>query len=171
MTQADRGRGRRTGLAVVVTLGILLTAGSLRAADPGVRPTTLVISDGQGSVLARVPLAEDGAFTLRYRNSLYGTVAEERFVAVAGRFELQELAARQLAVLEEYYAVSERPIRAPHGWWQAPPAYRMALDSLTVAATDLGRRTLLVAGQAPLELWRMVDDAAPSVVLETVPAG
>ena len=169
MTQADRGRGRHAGLAVVVALGVLLTAASLRAADHGPL-TTLVIRDGQGGVLARVPLAEDGAFTLRYRNSLYGTLADERFVASGGRFELHELAARQLAVLEEYYAVSERPMRGAHGWWQAPPAYELGLDSLTVAATDLGQRTLLVAGRAPLELWRLVDDEAPSVVLETVPA-
>ena len=170
MTRPGRRRGRHAGLAVVVALGVLLAAASLRAADHGPW-TTLVVRDGEGVVLASVPLPEDGAFTLRYRNSLYGTLAEERFIASGGRFELLELAARQLAVLEEYYAVSERPMRAAHGWWQAPPAYELALDSLTVAATDLGQRALLVDGRAPLELWRLVDDDAPSVVLETVPAG
>lgn len=155
---------------MAVAIGALLTAGSLRAADHAAW-TTLVIRDGGGVVLASVPLPADGAFTLRYRNSLYGTLAEERFVADGGGFELRELAASQLAVLEEYYVVSERPVRTARGWWRAPPAYDLGLDSLTVAATDLGRRTLIVEGQPPVELWRMVEDGAPSVVLETVPAG
>lgn len=168
MNEPDRWRGQHAGPAVVVALGALLAAASLAGADHG-PGTTLEIRDGRGSVLARVPLGTDGAFTLRYRNSLYGTVAEERFVAAGGILELQELAARQLAVLEEYYAVTERPTRDVRGWWHSPPAYELELHSLTVAATDLGRRTLLVAGHGPVQLWRLVNDAAPSIVLETVP--
>jgi len=170
VTQPDPRRGRHAGLAVVVALGVLLTAASLAGADHGPR-TTLEVRDGAGVVLERRPLGADGVFTLRYRNSLYGTHAEERFVATGSRFELRDLAARQLAVLEEYYAVSERSTRDGRGWWRAPPAYELELESLTVAATDLGRRTLIIEGQAPLELWRMVDDGAPSVVLETVAGG
>jgi len=155
---------------VVVALGVLLTAASLAGADHGPR-TTLEVRDGAGAVLERRALGADGVFSLRYRNSLYGTQAEERFVATGSRFELRELAARQLAVLEEYYAVSERSTRDSRGWWRASPAYELELESLTVAATDLGRRTLIIEGQAPLELWRLVDDGAPSVVLETVAGG
>jgi hypothetical protein len=169
VNESGRWRGRPAGPAVVVALGALLAAASLSGADQG-PGTTLEIRDGQGSILARVPLGADGAFTLRYRNSLYGTVAEERFVAAGGMLKLQELAARQLAVLEEYYAVTERPTRDVRGWWHAPPAYELELQSLTVAATDLGRRTLRVAGHGPVELWRLVSDAAPSVELEMVPS-
>ncbi len=79
------------------------------------------------------------------------------------RFRLAELAAEQLAVLEEYYAVSEGPVRAAPGYWRAPPDDDLEFDRLTVAATDLGQRTLLVRGQPPLALWRLVEDAAPMV--------
>ena len=52
---------------------------------------------------------------MSYRNSVYGTLAEERYrVAADGRFALVELAADQLAVLEEYYAVPGPVRRAPY---------------------------------------------------------
>jgi hypothetical protein len=165
----DRWRGRRAGLAVVAALvGLLVAAALSGGAEPS---TSLVVRDGDGRVLARVTLPDDGAFALRYRNSLYGTVAEERFTVTTGggTIELRQLAARQLAVLEEYYAVSVRPELGADGWWRAPPADELKLDELTLAATDLGRRTLLVEGEAPLRLWRLVADAAPSVVLEAEP--
>ncbi|HUF06394.1 MAG TPA: hypothetical protein VMP86_03285, partial [Candidatus Binatia bacterium] len=101
-----------------------------------------------------------------YRNSLYGTLAEERFVTREdGRFALDRLSAEQLAVLEEYYAVETRPIATDHGWWHAPPAYELEVEELRVAATDLGRRTLLVDGRPPVDLWRLVSDSSPSIVI------
>jgi hypothetical protein len=39
------------------------------------------------------------------------------------------------------------------------------LGTLSIAATDLGERTLLVPGEPPLELWRLVGDGDPFVVL------
>lgn len=127
---------------------------------------TVVVTDPDGRALARVPLGADGAFTLRYRNSLYGMLAAERFVALGtGGFALDALLAEQVAILEEYYAVDESPERAGSGWWTAPPPYELSLDELRVAATDLGRRTLVVDGQAPVELWRLVSDRAPSVLI------
>ncbi|MBA3850761.1 MAG: hypothetical protein H0X59_00110 [Chloroflexi bacterium] len=159
----DRWRGRRTGLTLVVALTWGVIAASLVS---GRGQAAVVVSDDAGRVLARLSLGKDDAFSLRYRNSLYGTSAEERFVIMGdGRFRLDELVAEQVAVLEEYYAVSEGPTRAAPGSWRAPPAYTLELDRLTVAATDLGRRTLLVEGHRPLALWRLVDDAAPSVHL------
>jgi len=73
-------------------------------------------------------------------------------------------------VLEEYYAIDD-PARRSHTGdrpWVADPAHPVIVDRLTVAATDLGRRTLLVEGREPIELWRLVDDASPSVHLEVV---
>lgn len=127
---------------------------------------SVVVSDPGGTVLARVPLAADDAFSLGYRNSLYGTVAQERFDVIDARhFRLRELAAEQLAVLEEYYAVDVAPQRGPTDWWTAPPAQELVLDELRVSATDLGQRTLLVTGQPPHELWRLVEDEAPTVII------
>ncbi|MGH8775654.1 MAG: hypothetical protein ACRDWI_10920 [Jiangellaceae bacterium] len=163
-----RWRGRGAALVLVIALAAVPVAAGVDAGAGDRR--VLVVSDPGGRTLARVPLCDDAAFTLRYRNSVYGTLAEERFVvADDGGFELRELAAEQLAVLEEYYGVSEQPMLVAREWWRAPPAYELELDRLTVAATDLGRRTLLVAGQPPLLLWHLVEDAAPSVVIEADP--
>jgi hypothetical protein len=120
--------------------------------------------------LATVPLAADRAFSLRYRNSLYGTLAEERFIVTGdGQLRLVELAADQLAVLEEYYAIrapARRDAGAGGRAWSADPAHVPVIAELRVAATDRGERTLLVAGQSPVDLTRFVTDAAPTVIVE-----
>ena len=149
-----------------------LVAATLAASAIGAGPHgAVVVTDPDGRTLARLPLGADGDFALRYRNSLYGTRAEERFsVAGDGNFNLVELAAEQLAVLEEYYAVDEAPRGSASGWWTAAPSHELELDRLRVAATDLGQRSLIVPGQPPLDLWRLVPDSAPSVLI-TVDGG
>jgi hypothetical protein len=82
-----------------------------------------------------------------------------------------QLAADQLAVLEEYYAVPGAPEPAQSGdrrsWVAAPdPSHPAAFTRLSVAATDLGRRTVHAEGAPPLELWTLVDDGDPFVTLE-----
>lgn len=156
-----RGR-RRAGPALVIALACGLVAGSAAGAP---QRNAIVVTDDDGRVLARLVLNESEEFSLRYRNSLFGTLAEERFVVDRGGFRLDELAAEQLAVLEEYYAVSEAPVLATD-WWSAPPAYELELERLTVAATDLGERSILVEGHAPLALWELTADAKPFVHLE-----
>jgi len=130
----------------------------------------LVIRLPDGTRLARISLGADGEFALRYRNSLYGSLAEERFVAGPGRqMDLVQLAADELAVLEEYYAIDEPARPAPGGdprSWTADPRQPVSLETLVVAATDLGERTLLVEGRSAVELWRLVEDGAASVILE-----
>ena len=158
----DRWRGRRrAGPALVIALTSGLVAGSVAAAPY----QGIVVTDDDGRVLARLALGESQAFSLRYRNSLYGTLAEERFVVEGTRFRLDRLAAKQLAVLEEYYAVTEAPVLATD-WWSASPAYDLELERLTVAATDLGERTILVEGQAPVPLWKLAADSNSLVHLE-----
>ena len=155
-----RWRGRSVGLAI---LALLLLPGS---AGSGQYPL-LIVRGPDGTVLARMPLA-DGGFTLRYRNSLYRSTAEEHYaVAPEGMIELRSLAADELAVLEEYYAIDEpaRPSQSGGRAWTAEPARPVTIASLIVAATDLGRRTLLIDGQPELELWRLVRDDSPSVQL------
>lgn len=157
-----RWRGRSVGLAILALLLLPLAA----SAESGQYPL-LVVRGPDGSVLARMPLA-DGGFTLRYRNSLYRSTAEEHYaVAPEGMIELRSLAADELAVLEEYYAIDEPARPSPSGAraWTAEPARPVTIASLTVAATDLGRRTLLIDGQPELELWRLVRDESPSVQL------
>lgn len=162
----DRWRGRRrAGSALVIALACGLIAGSVASARDR---AVVVVTDDDGLALARLALDGGQGFSLRYRNSLYGTLAEEHFVVHGGGFRLDKLTAQQLAVLEEYYTVSGAPRRTVTGWWQAPPEDEVELERLTVAATDLGQRTLLVAGHPPVDLWRLVRDDRPSVHIEIV---
>jgi hypothetical protein len=153
--------------ALAVGAGAVGTARSGEIASDG---RTVVVSDARGDVLALVALSGD-RFAVRYRNSLYGTLAEERYhVAPDGRFTLEELAADQLAVLEEYYAVPGPPRPAADGdrrtFVAAPhPQRSPTFAELSIAATDLGERTLLVPGSDPVALWRLVDADGPTVVL------
>jgi hypothetical protein len=166
----NRWRGRSGGLTIAA-LGLLLLGAAATVAESD--GPALVARRPDGSTLARVELPADGTFALRYRNSLYGSLVDERFVVTAdGRMRLTRLGADELAVLEEYYAI-DRPAApgaavAPRAW-EADPAVGVEEDAILIAATDLGERTLLVDGAPALELWRLVDDAAPSVWLEVDP--
>ncbi|MGH2427475.1 MAG: hypothetical protein ACRDGV_01120 [Candidatus Limnocylindria bacterium] len=163
----DRWRGRRPGLAIAAILAA--TLGFAALASAGGSGQTLVVRDRQGGELARVALPAEPSFSLRYRNSLYGSLAEERFMVGAdGRMELVMLAADEVAVLEEYYAVDGAPMPAAASdsrRWRAAPARAVALHELTIAATDLGERTLLVPGQPSVRLWQLVGDGNPSVIV------
>jgi len=167
--------------AVVVSLVCLGTLGAIGIAsaigvasvaeqDEADDARSLVISN-DGGELASIPLAGN-TFAVSYRNSIYGTVAEERYIVLPdGRYLLTQIAADQLAVLEEYYAVPGAPARAAESdrraWVVSPdPAHPAEFETLSLAATDLGQRTLHTPGSAPLELWRLVEDSNPFIVLE-----
>ena len=164
---------RWTLAAVVLALVAAGGAGALAAerrfvaSDPA--QLALVVTSAEGDVLSRIPL-RDERFVVSYRNSIYGTLAEERYVVEPdGRFRLVQLAADQLAVLEEYYAVAGAPRRSSPDdrrvfVVEPDPDRAPVFRNLSIAATDLGERTLLVAGSAPVELWRLVGDD-PTTVL------
>ncbi|HET7409645.1 MAG TPA: hypothetical protein VFJ13_05550 [Paracoccaceae bacterium] len=162
-------------LASLVCLGIAVP-GLSAGQDAGAR---IVIRGHDGGVLASAPLGgvRDGAhFAVSYRNSIYGTLAEERYAVLPdGRFRLVQIAADQLAVLEEYYALATAPRRAggpDRREWVAPPdpapdpARPAVFETLSIAATDLGKRTVHIPGQPPIELWRLAEDEYPFVVLD-----
>ena len=161
---------RRVGLAaaaLVAVGGLVGALGPSLAGTPGDGPS-VVVRDGDGDVLAHVPLGGD-RFAVRYRNSIYGTLAEERYrVDDDGRFTLAALAADQLAVLEEYYAVpaaTAAPEDDRRSFLADPaPGRAPTFTGLSIAATRLGERTLLVPGRDPLALWQLVDDD-PTIVL------
>ena len=163
-----RWRARSVGLAIILSVTAIAALTWTAVSADG--RTAIVIRLPDGTELERLTLDEGDGFALRYRNSLYRSLAEERFEITAnGQIHLVELAADELAVLEEYYAIDEpaRPARPGDARaWVAEPAIEVALTSLTVAATDLGERTLLAGNRPPLELWRLVEDGAASVVVE-----
>ncbi|WAP52137.1 hypothetical protein OL239_02130 [Arthrobacter sp. ATA002] len=166
----------RRPAAVVLVLGALAGgaagAAGVAAAGQGGNPAAWTLSiSNDGGVLAAVPV-DGGSFAVSYRNSLYGSTAEERYeIRPDGSYLLVQLAADDLAVLEEYYAVPGAPDPAEPGdrrnWVAAPdPSRPAAFTSLSVAATDLGQRTVHTAGAPPLDLWTLVDDGDPFVTLE-----
>jgi hypothetical protein len=161
-----RWRHRARGLTIVVAAMAVLAAAR---GDPP-REGALVVRGHDGSVLVAIALPSDARFTLRYRNSVYRSTAEEQFtVTDEGRIRLSGLSADELAVLEEYYGIAEPasgPFVAPGRSWRATPPVEVEEAVLIVAATDLGRRTLIVEGAPPVELWRLVDDDAPWVSIE-----
>lgn len=160
----SRWRGRSAVLAIAL-LATVVSAAAV-AAVAGSR-AALRVSLPNGETLAILPLPPGGEITLRYRNSLYGTLAAERFdVTDDGRLRLVGLEAEQVAVLEEYYAVTDAPRETDGGLGHAAtPAHAPVIQSLRVAATDRGERTLIIDGHHPIELWRFVDDDSPSVIL------
>jgi hypothetical protein len=172
----DRWRGRSIGLAIValIAAGSALAAvgfAAVRSGSPhmGAPPADwqIVVRGANNEVLRRVPLPE-GRFVLRYRNSVYGSQAEERFaISSDGRMVLVELAADEAALLDEYYD-AHRPRPADPGdtrFWQAAPRSPLALQELPLAATEHGRRTLVVEGQL-VPLWQLVGAGPPTVILE-----
>lgn len=154
------------GLLVVVWGGMSEPA----SGHDGAAEHTLVISNDDGE-LAEVPVAT-GTFAVSYRNSIYQTLAEERYVVQAdGTFRLVEIAADQLAVLEEYYGVPGAPTQAAptdrRNYVVSPdPSRPVVFETLSIAGTDLGQRTLHVPDEPPLELWPLVEDDHPFVVLD-----
>lgn len=159
--------GRAVVAAVLVAeLGVV--AGCAAAAAPAPTRTVVSVRDPGGARLAQVPLGGEG-FAVSYRNSIYGTLAEERYrVAADRRFALVELAADQLAVLEEYYAVPGPVRHAPfpdRRDFVARPARPAEFAALAVAATALGERTLHVPGHAPVPLAPLAPAADPTVLL------
>lgn len=152
----DRWRGRRlAGLAVVTLLATLTAAAAVMAGQEGAR--SLVVRDPSGAELARVALPPSGEFAMRYRNSVYRSLAEERFRVDGGRLRLVELGADELAVLEEYYTAvgAERAEPGATRAWRIRVERPLVDLPLRVQASELGQRTLLVQGRE-VALWRLV---------------
>jgi hypothetical protein len=174
-----RRRGRSTGLALGILLAAFLAVTLVAVVsvaagrDRTASSWRLVIRAADGVILNQLELG-DGRFAIRYRNSVYGSRAEERFsIGDDGRIHLVGLAADEAAVLGEYYGARE-PRLADAGAafrWEAAPAYPVTLERLLLAATDHGERTLVVDGQPRIALWRLVADTAPGLWLaaERVP--
>jgi len=132
-------------------------------------PNWIVVRDDAGAELARVALPASGAFGLRYRNSVYGSIAEEWFRVEGDAVILERLAADELAVLEEYYTATGA-VRAGPGRdrrWVVPVERPPIELPLRVRATKLGERTLL-GGGVELPLWRLVATRDDTLVVLSI---
>lgn len=164
----DRWRGRGlAGLAALALLAAALTGAVGVARDGDAR--WLVVRDAGGAELARAALPASGEFVLRYRNSVYHSLADEHYRASGGHLELVRLSAEELAVLEEYSTAVGGVRDAP----ASDLAWSVAVDRppielpLRVQATALGERTLLTADGA-IALWRLVAGRDESLVILTI---
>lgn len=162
---------RRLLIGVLAVLALIAGVGVAVVATGGDGQQAVTVRGPDGELIAEVPLAGD-TFAVGYRNSIYRTLAEERYrVLPDGRFELVELAAEQVAVLEEYYAVPGAPRPSPPGdrlpfVVDPDPSRPAVFEQLRIAATDLGERTLFVPGAEPVPIWQRVVTEDPSVILD-----
>jgi len=140
---------RRAAPLLAVPLAALVLAG-------GGDGSRVVVTDTDGARVAEADAG--GGFALAYRHSVYRAPAEERFrPAAGGGFDLVAIASPSEAVLD-YYALEGRRARRA-GVWVLRPAVPPHFETLALAGTAVGRRTL-VAGGERTALWRADGRAA-----------
>ena len=135
---------------------LVVAVAGLAATAHGDGGPQVVVRTADGEQVVAAPAGR--GFALAYRHSVYRTPAEERFrVRSGGGFELTEIASPSEAVLD-YYALDGS--RARRGsMWVLRPARPPRFSELALAATRMGRRTL-VAGGRRTPLWRSDGHAA-----------
>ena len=164
----DRWRGRRlAGLALTALLASTMAGAVAMARDDGAH--WVVVRDRDGVELARAAISRSDGFALRYRNSVYESLAEEQFEVDGEHLRLVELRADELAVLEEYYTAVGATRSGPGSGrtWRIEVERDPIALPLRVQATALGERTLLAAGQA-IPLWRLVAERDDTLVVLTI---
>ena len=110
----------------------------------------VVARDADGGVVAEAALPSDGRFALTYRHSVYKSPAEERFRAVGDGFVLDSIASPNQQVLDYYELDGRRSHEG--GLWVLHPDRPARFDTMPLAATRRGQRTL-VAGDQRLPLY------------------
>jgi hypothetical protein len=127
-------------LALAVLLGSLALGGSA--------PHVVARSADRDEV-ASLRLPASGEFALEYRHSYYRVPARETFRTTGDGFELVAVSSPSEAVLDYYEIDGARERR--NGWWTLRPDRPARFGEMALAATGVGRRTL-VSGtrRAPL---------------------
>jgi hypothetical protein len=109
----------------------------------------VVARTADGDAVAELRLPASGTFSLEYRHSYYRRPARETFRATGDGFELIAVSSPSEAVLDYYEIEGTRARRG--GVWTLRPARRAQFDQMALAATAIGRRTLVAGGErAPL---------------------
>ncbi len=163
----DRWRGRRpAGLAAIVLVASAMAGAAAMARENDTR--WIVVRDRAGAELTRAPLPRSNELALRYRNSIYRSIAEEHFQVEADHLDLVELRAEELAVLEEYYtAVGGVRDESVRSMWSVEVERPPIELPLRIQATALGERTLLTS-EEEVSLWRLVADRDDTLVVLSI---
>ncbi|MDQ3149986.1 MAG: hypothetical protein M3Q38_08715 [Chloroflexota bacterium] len=163
----DRWRGRRpAGLAAIVLVASAMAGAAAMARENDTR--WIVVRDRAGAELTRAPLPRSNELALRYRNSIYRSIAEEHFQVEADHLDLVELRAEELAVLEEYYtAVGGVRDGSVRSMWSVEVERPPIELPLRIQATALGERTLLTS-EEEVSLWRLVADRDDTLVVLSI---
>ena len=130
--------------AALVALALAATACG------GTAEPRVVARDAGGAVVAEARLPADGHFALSYRHSVYAAPATERFRATKDGFVLESVASPSAAVID-YYALDGARTRVG-GEWVMTPSRPARFETMALAATRRGQRTLL-AGSARVPLF------------------
>ena len=140
---------RLATVAALATLGAGTATGATIPGHP-TEPARIVARDAAGERVAQLTLPRSRAFALAYRHSYYRRPAVERFRATGdGSFRLEAIRSPSAAVLDYYEIEGSRSRRG--GWWTLRVARPPHFESLALAGTVLGRRTLVAGGlSAPL---------------------
>ena len=124
-------------LLLAVALGALAVTGS--------SPHVVARAAGDEKV-ADLRLPASGTFALEYRHSYYRQPARETFRARDdGAFELVAISSPSEAVLDYYEIDGVRERRG--GRWTLRPARPARFEHMSLAATQVGRRTLVAGGE------------------------
>jgi hypothetical protein len=98
-----------------------------------------------GGVVAELRLPPSGEFALEYLHSYYRRPARETFRATSNGFELVAVSSPSEAVLDYYEIDGTRERRG--GRWTLRPARPARFGTMALAATAVGRRTLVAGAQ------------------------
>ena len=110
----------------------------------------VIARTGDGDAVADLRLPPSGRFALEYRHSYYRQPARETFRATEDGFELVAISSPSEAVLDYYEIEGARSRRA--GVWTLRPARPARFEEMALAASGVGRRTL-VAGDRRVPLY------------------
>jgi len=126
--------------------GVALALAGGAAAVQADGPPRVVALDRDGDTVAELRLASSRSFALTYRHSYYRRPAVERFRASGdGSFRLVAISSPSQAVLDYYEIEGTRSRR--DGWWTLRPARPARFERMPLAATAVGRRTLVADGE------------------------
>jgi hypothetical protein len=140
---------------VKLLLAVAIGALALTGGSPHV-----VARTADGDVVAELRLPASGEFALEYRHSYYRQPAREIFRATEDGFTLVAISSPSEAVLDYYEIEGVRSRRG--GVWTLRPARPARFEEMGLAATAVGRRTLVAgdrraplygAGAVHLRLW------------------